>query len=94
MFERLTKIKMASDDEKRDAKRCCLVLLCGLPGAGKTTFAKKFAEHLKRQENSCSVVHVCYDDLISRARQAEMAKEASSRDDDEKRYHDNNDIFD
>lgn len=43
----------------------CLLLLCGLPAAGKTTLARALAQHTEQQGASCGVrvLHVCFDDF-------------------------------
>ena len=57
-----------------ETRKIGIVTLVGLPAAGKTFFAKQFMKFLtKKDEFSC--LHVCYDDLVSRKRQAEMAKQ-------------------
>ena len=50
----------------------CLVLLIGLPAAGKTTFAQKFVEEFTKLD--FYVVHVCFDDLIDHSEQAKLAE--------------------
>ena len=47
----------------------CIVVLMGLPGAGKTDFCRKFSA------KNASCVHVCYDQLISLERQKEMTSQ-------------------
>ena len=49
----------------------CLVLLIGLPAAGKTTFAQKFVEEFTKLD--FNVVHVCFDDHIDHSEQAKLA---------------------
>lgn len=63
-------------------RRACVLALVGLPGAGKTTLAAALGDHL-RSGRDAAVVHVCYDDIVSRERQAEMAR--SRRDGEESR---------
>ncbi len=59
-----------------DKPSVCLVVLMGLPAAGKTTFAKTFVETFK--ERDYNVVHVCYDDFIANSEQAKLAELAES----------------
>ena len=57
-------------------RKWCLLALIGLPGSGKTTFAKAINVEL---EDTC-VVHVCYDELIPLERQRAIAKKDSEED--------------
>ena len=49
----------------------CILVLIGVPGCGKTSFCQNYQAHLESQK--LNLVHVCYDDLILRERQAELA---------------------
>jgi GTPase SAR1 family protein len=56
---------MASTAQQQDTKAsACLLLLCGLPAAGKTTLARAVAQHAQREGATCGVrvAHVCFDD--------------------------------
>jgi predicted ATPase len=56
---------MASAAQQQDAKApACLLLLCGLPAAGKTTLARALAQRAHMDGASCGVrvAHVCFDD--------------------------------
>lgn len=42
-----------------------VVLICGIPASGKSTFATKLHQYVKRtMGDSVHTIHVCYDDLI------------------------------
>eukprot|EP00242_Pyramimonas_sp_CCMP2087_P015080 CAMPEP_0198219340 /NCGR_PEP_ID=MMETSP1445-20131203/73845_1 /TAXON_ID=36898 /ORGANISM="Pyramimonas sp., Strain CCMP2087" /LENGTH=224 /DNA_ID=CAMNT_0043896717 /DNA_START=55 /DNA_END=726 /DNA_ORIENTATION=- len=51
----------------------CLLVLCGLPGAGKTSIARKLVEYINERNESAEqcatpkiiVHHVCFDDIAS-----------------------------
>jgi len=60
--------------------RMCLVVLIGLPGAGKTTFCNHLQTFLTEKENvlDFGFVHVWYDQLIPIYKQKEMALAALS----------------
>ena len=50
---------------QQDAKApACLLLLCGLPAAGKTTLARALARHAEQESAGCGVrvVHICFDE--------------------------------
>ena len=51
-------------------KKFCLMGLIGLPGAGKTTFCRAYAQHLARKNAAVSLVIVSLDELISVEEQA------------------------
>lgn len=56
---------MASGAQQQGAKApACLLLLCGLPAAGKTALARAMTQHVQLQAASCGVrvTHVCFDD--------------------------------
>ena len=55
---------MVSAAQQQDAKApACLLLLCGLPAAGKTTLAQAMAQHAMHEApSSLRVAHVCFDD--------------------------------
>ena len=56
---------MASAAQQQDARApACLLLLCGLPAAGKTTLARAMAQHAHTEGGGCGmrVTHVCFDD--------------------------------
>ena len=61
-------------EQKKDFKPASLVILMGLPGSGKSTFAKILQEKLK---GSC-VVHFEYDQLIPLEQQKQFASEKFS----------------
>jgi len=48
--------------------KTCLVLLVGLPGAGKSTLCQ-----LIKQSADCDVIHVCFDDVIPLSIQRNIA---------------------
>jgi len=56
------------------SSRACLLCLIGLPGAGKTTFVRRFKEK-KQEEGDVNVIHVCYDDLVPLDEQARLKDE-------------------
>ena len=39
-------------------------VLMGIPGAGKSTFAEKYAKYLTEQQRDIGALHVSYDKLI------------------------------
>ena len=42
-----------------------VILLCGIPGSGKTTLSTKLREYLKKvKRNTVHLIHVSFDDLI------------------------------
>lgn len=45
--------------------RTALVVLCGLPGAGKTSLCRALAAHMETEQN-CKIAcnHVCFDDVL------------------------------
>ena len=55
-------------------KKICIIVLVGLPASNKTTFARPFVPFVNAQVD-LSCVHVFYDDLVSRERQAKLAKD-------------------
>lgn len=59
-----------SSSDKRSG--LCLVLLMGLPAAGKTTFAHKFVQEFTKL--NYNVIHVHYDDFIDHTEQANLAE--------------------
>ena len=63
-----------------DAEPCQsgLLLLIGLPGVGKTSFALKFRDFLKTHK--VNVIHVCYDELVPLDTQAKFALNSKSAD--------------
>ena len=69
---------MASSDVKRDI---CIVVLMGLPGAGKTTFSQQFVS--KFSQLNYNVIHVCYDVFVDLKEQARFALDAAESDDDQ-----------
>lgn len=45
--------------------KICLLVLCGLPASGKTTFAKSFRKFLHAiTDHSWLPVHISYDELL------------------------------
>ncbi len=62
-----------------DESKVCLLVLAGLPGVGKTTFARGFKDYLE-QRSSTKILHVCYDEIISLERQAAIAARAKEND--------------
>ena len=54
-------------------KKFCLMGLIGLPGAGKTSFCRAYAQHLARKNAAFSLVIVSLDELISVEEQAGAA---------------------
>jgi len=51
-----------AERNKNSNSSICIVLLMGLPGAGKTSFITKFGKELS--EKGYCFIHVCYDRLI------------------------------
>jgi tRNA uridine 5-carbamoylmethylation protein Kti12 len=51
-------------------KEICIMGLIGLPGAGKTTFCRAYAQHLARKGSAVKLVAVALDELIPVERQA------------------------
>jgi tRNA uridine 5-carbamoylmethylation protein Kti12 len=51
-------------------KEICIMSLIGLPGAGKTTFCRAYAQHLARKGSAVKLVVVALDELIPLERQA------------------------
>jgi hypothetical protein len=51
-------------------KEICIMGLIGLPGAGKTTFCRAYAQHLARKGSAVKLVVVSLDELIPLERQA------------------------
>jgi tRNA uridine 5-carbamoylmethylation protein Kti12 len=51
-------------------KEICIMGLVGLPGAGKTTFCRAYAQHLARKGSAVKLVVVALDELIPLERQA------------------------
>ena len=62
-------------EQKTNFKPASLVILMGLPGSGKSTFAKILQEKLK---GSCVVVNFEYDQLIPLEQQKQFASEKFS----------------
>lgn len=45
--------------------RSAVLLVCGIPASGKSTFATKLQRHVQKTKgDSIHTIHVCYDDLI------------------------------
>lgn len=45
--------------------RCAVLLICGIPASGKSTFAAKVQRYVQKiKGDSMHAIHVCYDDLI------------------------------
>jgi len=61
-----------------EKSKVCLVLLIGLPAAGKTTFAQKFVKEFTKLD--FNIAHVCFDDHIDHAEQAKLAEVAEKLD--------------
>ena len=69
-----------------DKPKLCLVVLVGLPGAGKTTFSKQLQKFLteKKTTSEFGVINVCYDQLLLLSKQKEMALTLLNKKDAEK----------
>jgi tRNA uridine 5-carbamoylmethylation protein Kti12 len=57
----------------KSKKKICLMGLIGLPGAGKTSFCRAYAQHLARKKAEISLITVSLDDLIPLDQQAAAA---------------------
>lgn len=67
---------MASANNSTPTSSSCVILaLIGLPGSGKSSFAKAFKNHILGLDSKkkARVIHVCYDALVPLERQAQMA---------------------
>ena len=71
-----------ADSVATSLPRICLVVLMGLPGSGKTTFARHIENFLREQSNliNFGVFHMCYDQIVPLIKQKEMALVASRND--------------
>jgi predicted kinase len=46
------------------SKKNTLLLLCGLPGSGKTTFANSFKTQFQYISERFTIKHICFDDIF------------------------------
>ena len=60
------------DSTTSEKSQTCIVILMGLPGAGKTTFCQKFVSEFSKLD--FNVVHVCYDAFVDLQEQAKLAE--------------------
>ncbi len=74
---------MASSDVKLKSD-ICIVVLMGLPGAGKTTFSQEFVS--KFSQLNYNVIHVCYDVFVNLNEQTRLALEASESNDEASKW--------
>lgn len=69
------------------ARKLTLVVLLGLPGAGKSTLCQKLFQSLETKPNSSDIclIHVCFDELIPLTLQEKfvLIKQSKLNDDDE-----------
>ena len=71
---------MASNETIKtiEKSQTCIVVLIGLPGAGKTTFCQKFVSNFSKPDSDSkvgfNVVHVCYDAFVDLEEQAKLAE--------------------
>eukprot|EP00887_Chlorella_sp_A99_P002838 scaffold6.g2838.t1 len=64
----------------KHAAQCCLLVLCGLPGSGKTTLAKQLVSTAPAQgDGSLIALHVCFDELGCGQEGEEFSPEAWRR---------------
>ena len=61
----------------------CIVVLLGLPAAGKTTFSQQFVSNFS--QINYNVIHICYDDFVDLKEQAKCA-ESSGNDEQESNW--------
>jgi signal recognition particle GTPase len=60
------------DSTTNEKSQTCIVILMGLPGAGKTTFCQKFVSEFSKLD--FNVIHVCYDAFVDLQEQAKLAE--------------------
>ena len=62
----------------------CIVVLLGLPAAGKTTFSQQFVSNFSKIDYN--VVHICYDNFVDLKEQAKFAGASADNDSQELKW--------